>query len=472
MDPNIIIKLNTLWERIYPYLSRFVMDIYRKQEGDVLELGPFAGGIAQGILSSATEFRIVVADTSPHLLFDSLREEMRKTSYAHRLLIKSSPLFPLGFLDQSFDLVIFRGAFFFLNPAILQKIYRVLKPGGCAIVGGGYGPNTPQTLIDEIAEESKQLNQLLGKPWMTQEDLTKMIQAASLQEKAEISAEGGLWVILRKGGDKEKSPPLTDTLSLRSHEIIALTGGGGKTALLFALAKELRDKGLRVITTTTTKIFEPMPDQAPCLIIEADEEKPMASVKEGLKRNDHVTFAAQRFPEGKIGGVDPQLIGRMARELPIDHIIVEADGAKKLPIKAPGDQEPVIPTATTLLIPIVGIDALGKPLNGETAFRPERIAALTGARLGDPITPQLIAMLITHPQGLCKGAPQKARIIPLINKVETTEGLAGAREVGAEVLKNEQRIEKVVLSRLFFHHPIVEIMENSTKNSLSPLGRG
>ena len=256
-------------------------------------------------------------------------------------------------------------------------------------------------------------------------------------------------------------PPLAlaDTLALRDHEIISLVGAGGKTTLLFALAEELRDKGLRVITTTTTKIFDPMSDQAPFLIIEADEEKAMASIKEGLKRNGHITFAAQRFPEGKIGGVDPQLIGRMARELPIDHIIVEADGAKRLPIKAPGDQEPVIPSETTLVIPIVGIDALGKPLNREQAFRPERIAEVTEASLGDPITPQLIASLITHPQGLMKGVPSGARIISCINKVETTEDLAGAQEVGGEILKKEQRIDKVVLSRLFFRHPVVEVVE-------------
>jgi probable selenium-dependent hydroxylase accessory protein YqeC len=157
--------------------------------------------------------------------------------------------------------------------------------------------------------------------------------------------------------------------------------------------------------------------------------------------------------------VDQQLIERMAQELPVDHIIVEADGAKRLPLKAPGDQEPIIPSATTLLVPIVGIDALRKPLNEETAFRPERIAELTGAQLGEPITPQLIASLIAHPRGLCKGVPSGARITPLINKVETTEGLTGARAVAQEVFEKHEGAERVVLGRLFFHYPIVEIME-------------
>jgi probable selenium-dependent hydroxylase accessory protein YqeC len=464
MDPLLIEKINRLWEPIYPSLSRFVLDLFGRTEGDVLELGPFAGGIARELLPLSSEFRVVLADTSPEL-FDDLQEEINKTPFAQRMIITSSPLSPLIFLDKSFDLVIFRGAFFFLTPGILQEIYRVLRPGGCAIVGGGYGPAPPKDLIGEIAEESKQLNLLLGKQSMAQENLTKMIQEASLQEDAKISTEGGLWVILRRGGDREKIPRLADALSLGSHEVIALIGGGGKTALLFALAKELHAKGLRVITSTTTKIFEPAQEQTPSLIMEADEWKAMASVQEGLLQNGHVTFAVERFPEGKIGGVDPQIIERMAQELSVDHIIVEADGALRLPLKAPGDQEPLIPSATTLLIPMVGIDALGKPLNKEHAFRPERIAELTGAQLGDPITPHLIAQVITHPQGLIKGAPQGARIIPFINKVETTECITGAHAVAQEVLeKGEQQIERVVLSRLFFHDPIVEVMERRNGN--------
>lgn len=458
MDSLLIEKINRLWEPIYLPLSRFVFDLFGSKEGDVLELGPFSGGIARGLLSLSFEFRVVIADTSPGL-FDGLHDEIRGTPLAQRMMITSSPLSQLIFLDKSFDLVVCRGAFFVLTPAILQEIYRVLRPGGCAIVGGGYGSVTPQVLIDEIAEESKQLNLLLGKQWMAQEDLTHMIYEASLQEDAEISTEGGLWVILRRGGEGEKPERLADALSLGPREIIALTGGGGKTTLMYTLAEELCARGSKVITTTTTKIFEPDHEQAPFLIIETDQEKAMASVKEGLLQNGHITFASQRFPKGKIGGVDPQLIERMAQELPVDHIIVEADGAQRLPLKAPGEKEPVVPQATTLLIPIVGIDPLGKPLNEEQVFRPERIAELTGSKLGNPITPHLIATLMVHPQGLCKGVPSRARIIPFINKVETGRGLRGAREVAQEVLNKEHEIERVVLGRLFFHHPIAEIME-------------
>jgi probable selenium-dependent hydroxylase accessory protein YqeC len=335
-----------------------------------------------------------------------------------------------------------------------------LRPGGIAIVGGGYGPFTPEDLREKIAEESKQINLMLGKRWTAEADLIPMIQKACLQEDAEISHEGGLWVILRKRERDAKTPhTLAKAFSLGPHEIIALAGGGGKTTLMFTLAKELRDQGSKVITTTTTKIFEPGPEQTPCLVI-AEQAHALSAAQAGLRRDGHVTFAAQRFRGGKIGGVDPQFIATMSQELSADYIIVEADGARMLPLKAPGNREPVIPLATTLVIPMVGIDALGRPLDEETTFRPERVAELTGAQLGGLITPHLIATLMAHPRGLIKGAPAGAHIIPLINKVETAVGLTGAHEVAREVLKQEGlQIERVVLSRLFSRLPVVEVVE-------------
>ncbi len=426
----------------------------------MLELGPFSGGIAKGLPSLTPGFRVVVADESPDL-FAPLLKEIYKTPHAQRILFKTSPLSPLTFMDQSFDLVIFRGAFFFLHAAILHEIYRVLRPGGLAIMGGGYGSITPPVLIEEIAEESKRLNLLLGKRWITEEDLTAMINETSFQEEAEISKEGGLWVILRKRGiHGEEYPGLADAFCLGAQEIISLVGGGGKTTLMFSLARELQERGLKVITTTTTKIYEPSQEQTPSLVIEENLAGVMSLIREKLLYNNHVTLAAQRYPDGKIGGVSPKLIGEMARELSPDHIIVEADGARKLPLKAPGDHEPVIPPATTLHIPMIGIDALGRPLSEEVAFRPERVAELTGVKLSDPITPQLIATLITHPQGLLKSVPPEARIIPVLNKIETAEDLNGAREVARMILREEEpRIGRVVLARLFYHHPIVEVIQ-------------
>ena len=46
MDLRVLKAVNDLWSRIYPYLASQVMEHYGRSNGDVLELGPFAGGIS------------------------------------------------------------------------------------------------------------------------------------------------------------------------------------------------------------------------------------------------------------------------------------------------------------------------------------------------------------------------------------------------------------------------------------------
>jgi len=106
----------------------------------------------------------------------------------------------LIFQDSQFDLVIFRGAFFFLRKreTLLREIFRVLKDGGMAFVGGGYGKDTPKQLIDEIADESHRLNNRLGRERVTMEELEELVSKSNLPDTWEIEQEGGLWVKIRK----------------------------------------------------------------------------------------------------------------------------------------------------------------------------------------------------------------------------------------------------------------------------------
>jgi len=81
---------------------------------------------------------------------------------------------------------------------MLREIYRVLKEDGLAFVGGGYGKDTPQALIDEIAEESRDLNDRLGRKRVTEEEVKTMVNKAGLTSHAEIEKNGGLWLLIYK----------------------------------------------------------------------------------------------------------------------------------------------------------------------------------------------------------------------------------------------------------------------------------
>ena len=162
-------------------------------------------------------------------------------------------------------------------------------------------------------------------------------------------------------------------------ELVAIVGGGGKTSLMFALARAWPG---RVITTTTTRIFAAQMSLSPGVVRlgdwETDLEAIIAQVQLHLERFGQCLIVGQLGEGSNVGkalGVSPELPGRLLGQAGIDLVLVEADGSRMKPIKAPADHEPVIPAETTLVVPVVGIDALDGSLD-EVTHRPERVREL------------------------------------------------------------------------------------------------
>ena len=129
--------------------------------------------------------------------------------------------------------------------------------------------------------------------------------------------------------------------------VTALIGGGGKTTLLYTLAEELRRRGT-VIVTTSTHIQRP--EQYPVL-----PEGGKDAVAAALSENG-VVCVAGRSPEGKLSA--PALSFELLSEL-ADFVLVEADGSKRLPLKAHAPHEPVIPACAGQTVYVVGADGFG-----------------------------------------------------------------------------------------------------------------
>ena len=122
---------------------------------------------------------------------------------------------------------------------------------------------------------------------------------------------------------------LKDAFDIKPGEVISLVGGGGKTTLMFALARELARCSKMVITTTTTKIYEPLPADTSLLLLEKDENR---IVKLLLQKQDDynlITLASEKLPSGKLNGIRPSLVIKLAELGPVSCIIVEADGAAR-----------------------------------------------------------------------------------------------------------------------------------------------
>ncbi len=248
---------------------------------------------------------------------------------------------------------------------------------------------------------------------------------------------------------------LTEALQMTSDEVVALVGGGGKTTAMFRLARELVDNGGSAITTTTTRIFGAQIALAPAHVPAADATRERVSAALAVHRHVLV-IGATDAGSGKAEGVSLDLFRRLRAWFPGVCLLNEADGSRMRPFKAPADYEPVIPADTTLVVPVVGADVFGKTLDADHVHRPELVSALSGAPLGTPITPEIVARVLAHPNGGRKGVPVGARVVVLINKVESLPDRTPARET-AERLLREPAIHSVVLTTLRADEPVIEV---------------
>jgi probable selenium-dependent hydroxylase accessory protein YqeC len=224
---------------------------------------------------------------------------------------------------------------------------------------------------------------------------------------------------------------------------------------MFRLAREIVEQGAPVLTTSTTHIFAEQIKLAPASVRAADAsgERVLAA----LAAHRHVLVIGDTdTTTGRAAGVSPDLFARLRGWCPRAHLLNEADGSRGRPFKAPARHEPAIPPETTVVVPVVGADVFGEPLDGEHVHRPELVQALSGAASGTRVTPELVARVLAHREGGRKNVPATARIVVLINKVETLANRELAREA-AERLLSEPAIEAVVLAAASAADPVLEV---------------
>lgn len=261
---------------------------------------------------------------------------------------------------------------------------------------------------------------------------------------------------------------LSQALRISPGDVVAFVGGGGKTTAMFQLANELASR-LRVLTTTTTRIFAAQINRSPAHVAFDPEQQTLDDIlprlDAAIARHGQVLLIGQAdAASGKAFGLPPDLIDVLAASGHFDVILNEADGSRMRPLKAPAIHEPVIPSCTTLVVSVAGLDVMGQPLTDETVHRAGLVSQLSQTPLGQPVTAATIAAVLSHPQGGLKNIPAEARVVPLLNKVEGGKGgglevgrVEAAREVAGKLLACE-RIDAVVLGSVRQEEsPVIEV---------------
>jgi probable selenium-dependent hydroxylase accessory protein YqeC len=214
---------------------------------------------------------------------------------------------------------------------------------------------------------------------------------------------------------------LSQAMGIEEKSVVTFVGAGGKTTSMYKTAHELSDRGLAVLITTTTKIYSPGYEGRDNLNLILGSPQVLCEKFKKVDRGIVVAAACELPNSEKLAGYTPDEIDLIHSRKIFDVILVEADGAKEKPVKAPAAHEPVIPKSANFCIGVVGLDCLDKPLNEQIAHRAESLAALSGQGMNSIIHEETIKSLVLSPAGLFKSVWGDCFRILMLNKADTPE---------------------------------------------------
>ena len=214
--------------------------------------------------------------------------------------------------------------------------------------------------------------------------------------------------------------------------VISIVGAGGKTTTIRHLAQEYADTGWEAAVTTTTHMEI---EERSCFLLDESmerfqklmeqERQVWFGVPAPIKKTDNVK---------KMQAVSEDFFQQVL-ELQIP-VLIEADGSRHLPCKAPGDREPVLRKETTDVLAVYGLDAVGKSIR-ESCFRPEIVAEILQKKQSDILCAEDIAVLATSVRGGRKDVLKSKHYRIILNKADGIERVKIAEQICKKIVERE-----------------------------------
>ncbi|AKL94592.1 selenium-dependent hydroxylase accessory protein YqeC [Clostridium aceticum] len=230
---------------------------------------------------------------------------------------------------------------------------------------------------------------------------------------------------------------LSGYIGLKEKDIVSVVGAGGKTSLMLQLAQDIKKNNGKVLLTTTTKIYVPQKEAYDFICIGQNEfSKYLKINKKGI-----YVYGSEVNTENKIIGLAEEELDNLVGYF--DYTLIEADGAKKKPIKAWDDHEPVVYKGTTKTIGIIDIQTLEMRICENNVHRSEKFCKITSSQEGESITLKHLLDIIIHPQGLFKNA--KGERILFVNKTDDIYYLNKAAQLKNKINKYYPKLLNKIL---------------------------
>lgn len=246
---------------------------------------------------------------------------------------------------------------------------------------------------------------------------------------------------------------LRTAFDIKRGDVVAFIGAGGKTSTLLSLGYELQEEGWRVLATTTTRIGSDQLDLFPASL---RFQSGSSAISQALA-DAGMVFVYDSIRADKVYGPSIEWTRQILDSVDSDVLLVEADGARGLPLKAMDAHEPVIPADTSLVISLASLGVLDRPLNAANVYNVEAIVEKYGFPLGMPVRAPWVAQVMRDDDLGLRGIPVSARVIAYLNQTaERGYGRSRARMIARSMLKSP-RFSSVAIGSVRAAEPVYEI---------------
>ncbi|MEC4727619.1 putative selenium-dependent hydroxylase accessory protein YqeC [Shewanella sp. D64] len=314
-----------------------------------------------------------------------------------------------------------------------------------------------------------------------------------------------------------------------SSLLVALVGGGGKSSTAFRLAQQAQSRGMKVLITTTTKMYLPSESQCDTIIdienliyqidsvsdfLDTSSESDTGNKKSAIGSHLNIAESAasetltycdinsasrsissthytplsflpaslcfcyqnklelienkdKNTKEIKVSGLSFVEIEMIKNAAIFDLIIIEADGAKHLPIKAPSRHEPCIPPNVDIVIAVTGCEVINQEIEPALVHRWTDFQYITQCQAGDKLAHQVLARLIAHKDGMFKQVPTSARRVWLINKVDLASNYVAVQTLVKDLVKHGVPLDAIWLASMQAANPMIEVLTRDSITTIS-----
>lgn len=230
---------------------------------------------------------------------------------------------------------------------------------------------------------------------------------------------------------------LSTGLGLGTKSCIAFVGAGGKTSAIRTLSNELSQEYVFITTTTHFGIDQVGFADFHWTIDQTDDLKKLGRLVPG--RHIFTGPVIEKIRWGGLSNDSMKLLFEMAGTYNAP-LLIEADGARRMALKAPAEHEPVIPKFVNTVIVCCGLSILEKPFSKEYVHRIEYLKKIIEKDETGFIDIEDLVKVLTSEIGGLKSIPQQARRILLLNQFDSLKNLSEVEGVVPRLLNSYSSI--------------------------------